>query len=135
MRIELKNLTLNGRPTVGVFDSEVRISCIRGSACLSCDRQQLAVPRKLIWEGRTRILESAILVQVVLDGQSLVTLAYVCNDLGSDESGAPIDLVIGSLTLKAWNVGWDAGQCTLDFTRVGEIIEEFSDLEQCGLAV
>lgn len=134
MRMKLTNLTLNERPAVCVFDSQIRISCVRDTACSRCEKQRLDAPRKLIWEGRTRVLESAILAQVVLDGQSLVTLAYVCDDLGCDESGAPIDIVIGSLTLKAWNVKWDADQCTLDFTRVGQIIEEFSDLEPCGLA-
>ncbi|MFM9966080.1 MAG: hypothetical protein ACKV2Q_33280 [Planctomycetaceae bacterium] len=132
--MKLTNLTLNKKPAVCVFDSQVRISYVREAACSRGEKQRLDAPRKLIWEGGTRVLESAILAQVVLDGQSLVTLAYVCNDLGCDESGAPIDLVIGSLTLKAWNVSWDADQCTLDFTRAGQIIEEFGDLEPCGLA-
>ena len=134
MRIELKSLTLDERPAVGVFDSEVRISCVRDAVCSRCERQRLVRPRKFFWEGRPRILESAVLARIVLNGQSLVTLAYVCNDLGCDESGTPIDLVIGSLALKAWNVNWDTDQCTLDFTRFGEITDEFSDLEHSRLA-
>ena len=69
-------------------------------------------------------------MKFVLNGCSMVALAYVCDELGCDETGVPIDLVIGSLTMKEWNVTWDTARNTLDFSRIGQTIVEFWDSDR-----
>ena len=87
--------------------------------------QSLATFRHIEIGGRVQPIVGMCFVPVMIGEHSFEVSTYIVDDLGSDETGRPFGLRIGTVTMRQLGIKLDGERGCLDLTHVGEVWTEF----------
>ena len=119
-------LKVNGIDCQAAFDDGVRNSLICELAATQSQPTTLQQARSVSIAGRRHELRRACIVAAAIGETTFEFLAYLTDEIGLDDEGQPIGVLIGSAALRQWGIRFDIVQSKLDFTHVSESVVEFS---------
>ena len=65
------------------------------------------------------------LLEAEIEGRPISTHAMVVDDIGTDEEGVPIDILLGALAMQQWGIRLVPEQETLDLSHYPDEFVEF----------
>jgi hypothetical protein len=108
-----------------VFDVGVRRSYIRDSATVGGLVVPIRRPRRVSRNGRRLSIDETCVVRGWIEGHAFEILADVVDDLGTDEVGREIDVLLGAITMRQWGIKLDPRNEYLDLTHFADHFVEF----------
>lgn len=110
-----------------LFDSEVTNCFISAKAAKGLSTTTLKTPRPGKFGGKRRLAKEVCLLSGKLEGQWLDLGAYVLDEVGLDDEGRPIDLVVGLLGMRQWNIVLVPEEGRLDLSHFPKEFIEFPE--------
>jgi hypothetical protein len=118
-------IDVEGRSLWTLFDSGARNSYITRAAAAGLDVKSLRQPRRALLGGGAHDVNAACLVQAEIEGHPLEFQASVIDEIGTDEEGRTIDVLLGALAMQLWGIRLDPPNERLDFTHYTRDFLEF----------
>jgi hypothetical protein len=75
--------------------------------------------------GAVRVTNTAALLEARIDGRPISTHALVIDEIGSDEDGAPIEILFGALAMQQWGIRPIPDEERLDLSHYPDEFIEF----------
>ena len=95
--------------------------------------RELPEPQTTGQGGNRHQIHQACLLFAEIDGRWIQTNANVIDEIGVDENGRQIDVLLGALATQQWGINLDLQREELDFTHYTTDFVEFGDLRSSGL--
>ena len=102
-RIRLE-LDVDGKKCWALFDSGARNSCITAETAAGLSLLPVKGIRKSSLGGREHQVTHVCHVPTNLEGHALEIPTSVVDEIGPDENGRRIDILLGALAMQQWNV-------------------------------
>jgi len=109
-----------------LFDSEVTNCFISAEAANGLPKTTLKFPRPGNFGGKPCVATEVCLLAGKLEGHYLDSGAYVLDEVGKDDQGRPIDLVVGVLGMRQWNIVLVPEEGRLDLSHFTKEFIEFA---------
>jgi hypothetical protein len=110
-----------------LFDSEVTSCLISAQSAKGLPRRTLKFPRPGTFRGKPRLATEICLLAGKLDGNDLDLMAYVLDEVGVDDHGRPLDLLVGVLGMREWNIVLVPDEGRLDLSHFTKEFIEFAE--------
>ncbi|MBM4040630.1 MAG: retroviral-like aspartic protease [Planctomycetes bacterium] len=120
-------IQVDGKQCRTLFDSGAKNSYIVPGAAEGMARTHLPEPRPTGLGGRVRQTEEACLLVGKLEGKRIKVDAYVLDEIGRDDDGQPIEILLGALAMQKWNIRLIPQEERLDLSRYPEEFIEFAE--------
>ena len=75
--------------------------------------------------GRSQRVTQAALLEADIEGHRISTFAFVIDDIGKDEGGETIEVLVGVLAMRQWGIHLIPDQNGLDLSLYPRMIVEF----------
>jgi hypothetical protein len=120
-------IQVGGRRLKSLFDPEVPNTYIPAEAAKGLPTTRLRIPRRSHVGGKLHMSSKVCLLAGTLEGHAVDLAAYVLKEVGEDEDGRPIDLIVGLLAMRQWNIVLLPEEQRLDLHRVPKGFIEFTE--------
>ncbi len=120
-------IQVDGKQYRTLFDSGAKNTYIVPGVAEGMARTHLPEPRPTGFGGKMRQIEEACLLVGKLEGKRLEVDAYVLDEIGRDDDGQPIDILLGALAMQKWNIRLIPQEERLDLSRYPEEFTEFNE--------
>jgi hypothetical protein len=121
-------IQVDGKRCRTLFDSEAPTNYISAQAAKGLSRTRLQVPRPTRLGGKPRMSTEICVLVGKLEGHDLDLGAYVLDEIGRDDKGRPIDLIVGLLGMRQWNIVLVPSEQRLDLSRFPKEFIEFPEM-------
>ena len=111
----IKQIEIEGRPAVALFDTGATLSYIRRELIAGVPKRALRRPYRIGLGGATIEVREVCVAIAEIDGLDLDVEAAPVDDLGTTD-GHALDAVIGSLVMEKWEIKLDPKAGALDLT-------------------
>jgi hypothetical protein len=108
-----------------LFDSGSRNSYVTPEIAQHLVAQELPQPRSTALGGKTHKVTKTCILVADVEGHSIDTHARVIDQIGVDEEGRPIEVLIGALAMQEWGIRLDLPSEKLDFSHYTTDFVEF----------
>ena len=122
-------IQVNGKRCRTLFDSGARNTYVSPEVAEGLPRSHLAVPRHTGLGGRVRIAAEICVLAGALEGKQIEMDAYVLDEIGSDDDGRAIDILLGALAMQKWGIRLIPEEERLDLSHYPEEFTEFAVFE------
>ena len=110
-------ITTTNKPLHALFDTGAVHNYIAGKAAQELAPRSLSKPFDVGLGGSTRKIAQCRGKKAHIQGNHLNFWTYVIEEIGSDESGKEINLILGAREMQVWNIRIDPKEEKLDLTR------------------
>ena len=110
-----------------LFDSETTNTFIAAKAAKGLSKTTLKFPRPGNFGGKPRLATEICILIGKLEGHWLDLGAYLLDEVGRDERGRPIDLIVGVLGMRQWNIVLVPNEKRLDLRHFPKEFIEFPE--------
>ena len=118
-------IQVDGKECRTLFDSGARNTYIVAGAVEGLLRAHLPVPRSAGLGGKVRQIQEGCYLIGTLEGKPIEVDAYVLDEIGLDDDGRPIDILLGALAMQKWGIRLLPQEERLDLRRYPEEFTEF----------
>lgn len=115
----------NGRTLWTMFDTGSKNTYITQPAAEGIPQHPAVAPRRVGLGGRIRTAEKVCEINGYIEGKPIVVQAFVTDELGTDDSGRPIEVLFGALAMQQWNIRVIPDEERLDLTHYPEEFIEY----------
>jgi hypothetical protein len=120
-----ENIEINGRECWTLFDTGSRNTYVTGEVAKSLVKAQLKRPKHSAIGGAVRQIEESAILEAMVEGHSIETQAYVVEEIGRDQDGKPIEVLLGALAMRQWRIRPLPDEERLDMSRDADEFVEF----------
>lgn len=120
-----KNIKVEGRNHWTLFDSGARNTYIIRDVAKDLPMFRLRKPQHVNLGGMTHNVLSDCRLEGIIEGYDILTHARVLEDIGTDEDGKRIEILIGALTMQEWGIRLNLEDEELDMTHYPKEFVEF----------
>ena len=118
-------IKVDGRECWTLFDTGVRNMYIVPAVADRVITSKVTHPIRTALGGGVKETNNTALLQADLEGHLISTHAIVVDEIGNDEDGRPIEILLGALAMQQWGIRLIPDQEKLDLSRYPEEIVEF----------
>ena len=115
----------NGRKLWTLFDTGSKNTYITRIAAEGISQRAAIVPLKVGLGGRHRTVGKIGALGGTIEGKPVEVEAYVTEELGSDESGRPVDVLFGALAMQKWHIHVRPAEERIDISNYPEEFIEY----------
>ena len=120
-----RDMTISGQPRWTLFDSGARHSYLVADVAGTLDVKDLPTPRTTALGAKTHTVRQVCLVFADVEGHPLDFEANVVAEIGKDEDGRRIEVLLGALAMQAWGVRLDPQNERVDWSHFSTDLVEF----------
>jgi hypothetical protein len=108
-----------------LFDSGARNSYIVPEVASLVPTSKVDHPFRSALGGSVKEAKEMALLEALVEGHRISTHAMVIDNIGIDEDGTPIEILMGALAMQQWGIRLIPEQEKLDLTHYPEEFLEF----------
>ena len=109
----IKEIEVEGKPAVALFDSGATFTYVRSSLITEAPRKKFKEPAHVALGGKEIDIEELALIEGKIEGLGFFTDVVPVNELGRAD-GHDLDALIGALTMERWEIKLDPKSGALD---------------------
>jgi len=119
-----KNIEVEGKPAVALFDTGATFTYVRSSLITEAPRKRFKEPAHVALGGREIDIKELALIEGKIEGLGFFTEVVPVHELGRAD-GHDLDALIGALTMERWEIRLDpkTGELDLEGLRRREFTE------------
>ena len=120
-----KNIDIEGRHYWGLFDSGARNTYIVEDKAINLPMFELRRPQLVNLGGQSHRVLNDCRLECTIDGFNILTHARVLEEIGTDEDGKRIEILIGALVMQEWGIRLNMEEEELDMSHYPKEFIEF----------
>jgi len=120
-----KNIDIEDRNYWALFDSGARNTYIVRDIAINLPMFKLKKPQLVNLGGKLHNVLNDCRVECIIDGFNILTHARVLEEIGTDEDGKRIEILIGALTMQEWGIRLNIEEENLDMSHYPKEFIEF----------
>lgn len=120
-----REIQVNGHEFWTLFDTGARNTYVTPAVAQFLMTSTPAQPIRSALGGQIRHATATAILQADVEGHPISTHALVVDQIGNDEDGRPIEILVGALAMQQWGIRPVPDQETLDLTHYPEEFVEF----------
>jgi len=120
----IKEIEVEGKPAVAVFDTGATFTYVRSPLISQAPRKKITRPAHVILGGQEIDIKELCIIEGKIEGLDFFADAVPVNDLARAD-GHDLDALIGAITMERWEIKLDpkSGQLDLEGLRRREFTE------------
>ncbi|MFH1834196.1 MAG: hypothetical protein ABH877_04155 [bacterium] len=122
------NLNVKGRDRWTLFDTGARNTYVLPEVAEGLHSWQESPAEPVRLGGRVHEITRWCTLRSTLEGLRVMTLAMVIDELGPDEDGRQIEILLGALAMQNWGIRPVPDEERLDLTHYPKEFVEFMEL-------
>jgi hypothetical protein len=99
-----ENIEVKGQKFWTLFDTGARQTYIVPRVAALLATSQMPKVFRSALGGKVRETTQAAVLDAEIEGCAISTHAMVIDEIGTDEDGKPIDVLLGALAMQQWNI-------------------------------
>ncbi|MBI2191251.1 MAG: aspartyl protease family protein [Planctomycetes bacterium] len=119
------HIRINGQKRWTLFDTGARNTYIIRDAASSLLTLKLKKPIRTGLGGMVQTVKETAVLEALVEGQRITTHAFVVPQIGKDETGMPIEIILGALAMQQWGIRPVPDEERLDLTHYPTEFIEF----------
>ncbi len=120
-----ENIDVKGRKCWTLFDTGARNTYVVPEVAKLLATSKLAKPFRSALGGKVREANQAAVLDAEVQGCKISTHAMVIDEIGNDEEGKPIEILVGALAMQQWGIRPVPDKENLDLSRYSKEFLEF----------
>jgi len=120
-----REIEIDGQWYWTLFDSGSRNSYVTEEVAAHLVTDNLAKQQSTALGGKVHQIKQACILKAEIDGHPIDTHARVLDEIGTDENGRCLDVLLGALAMQEWGIRLDLQDEELDFTHYTTDFVEF----------
>ena len=109
----IKEIEIQGRPAVALFDTGALYSYVRSDLAKGAPRLKVPTPARVALGAKVIEIHELCLIIGKIEGLDFFTDMVLVDELGSAD-GRELDALIGARTMEQWEIKLDPSKGTLD---------------------
>ena len=109
----IKEIEVEGKPAVALFDSGATFTYVRSSLITEAPRKKFKEPAHVALGGKEIEIKELALIEGKIEGLGFFTDVVPVKELGRAD-GHDLDALIGALTMERWEIKLDPKSGALD---------------------
>ena len=97
-------IEINGDKFLALFDTGERSTYVTEKVARKLRTDDIGFEQKVLLGGKEHIVKKYCELKCKLQNLSIITLARVIDNIGKDEEGKDIDILIGAITMQEWGI-------------------------------
>jgi len=118
-------IQVHGRDCRTLFDSGARNSYIVPEVASLVTTSKIDQPFRSRLGGSVKEAKETAVLEAEVEGHRISFHAMVIDDIGTDQDGTPIEILVGALTMQQWGIRLLPDEEKLDLTHYPEESLEF----------
>jgi hypothetical protein len=118
-------INVNGRKCWTLFDTGARNTYLIQSVSSLLTTSKVKKPFRTAIGGQIKESIETALLEAEIEGRRISTHAMVIDEIGNDEDGNPIEILLGALAMQQWGIRLIPEQEKLDLSHYPEEFVEF----------
>ena len=118
-------IKVNGRECWTLFDTGARNTYVVQSVSSLLTTSKVKRPFRTALGGHMKETTETALLEAEIEGRRISTHAMVIDEIGNDENGTPIEILLGALAMQQWGIRLIPEQEKLDLSHYPEEFVEF----------
>jgi len=95
---------VNGRKFWTLFDTGAKHSYVVPAVARLMTRRKMARAFRSAIGGKVQKSDTDVLLEAKVQGKLIETRALVVDEIGNDDTGRPIEIIIGALSMQEWAI-------------------------------
>ncbi len=120
-----ENIEINGQKVWTLFDSGARNTYVTEKVAKLLPTFEFKKPEPVALGGEVHKIIKDCRLECVVEGLPVRAIAWVLNQIGKDEDGKEIEVIIGALTMQQWGIKLDLENEKLDMSHYPKEFVEF----------
>lgn len=120
------NVVVDGNGFWALFDTGARNTYVIEEVASRLPTSLLPRMEGVALGGRTHQVQKLCILSCLVEGQPVTVLARVLPEIGTDEDGRRIEVLIGALAMQEWGIVPIPQEERLDLTHYPTVFTEFS---------
>jgi len=121
-------IQVDGKRFRTLFDSGSTNTYVTDEVAKKFKRSRLLVPRTTGIGGRRRRSVETCELTGKLEGKTIEMEAYILDEIGQDEKGRPIEILLGAHAMQKWSIVLVPKEERVDLSHYPEEFIEFSEM-------
>ena len=118
-------IKVNGRQCWTLFDTGARNTYVVHAVSSLLTTSKITKPFRSAIGGKVRETTETALLEGEVEGRRISTHAMVIDEIGNDETGTPIEILLGALAMQQWGIRLIPEEEKLDMSHYPEEFLEF----------
>jgi len=118
-------IKVDGRPFWTMFDTGARNTYVVPAVAQRLSTSKAPRPIRTAFRGQIKQTDTTAVLQAEIEGRQISTHAMVVDEIGLDEDGKPIDILLGALAMQQWGIRPLPDEERLDLSHYPEEFVEF----------
>ena len=118
-------IKVDGRECWTLFDTGARNTYVIPTVAAVLTTSETPHPIRTALGGGVKLTSKTALLQADVEGHLVSTHAMVVDEIGADEDGRPIEVLLGALAMRQWGIRPIPDEERLDFSHYSEEFVEF----------
>jgi hypothetical protein len=118
-------INVNGRDSWALFDTGARNTYIVPAVASVLTVTKAHRPYRAALGGTVKVATDTAVLEADVEGRAISTHAMVVDDLGRDEDGKEIEVILGALAMQQWGIRPIPDREKLDLSHYPEEFVEF----------
>jgi hypothetical protein len=118
-------IKVNSKECWTLFDTGARNTYVTTDVAAVLTTTKTRRPFRSAIGGTIKETRETALLEAEVEGRRISTHAMVIDNIGNDEDGTPIDILLGALAMQQWGIRPIPDQEKLDLTHYPEEFLEF----------
>lgn len=120
-----REIQVDGSRFWALFDSGSRNNYVTPVVAAALAPAKSVAPRTVNIGGSPHHVAQACVLVADVEGHDIDVDAYVIDELGSDEGGRPIEVLLGALAMQKWGIRLVMEEERIDWTHYSKDFLEF----------
>ncbi len=120
-----QTIQVRGRPCWTLFDTGARNTYVVPTVAELLTTSRTVRPFRSAIGGSVKETNTTALLEAEIEGRQISTHAMVIDEIGADEQGTPIEILVGGLAMQQWGVRPVPDEERLDLSHYPEEFLEF----------
>ena len=120
-----QTINVNARECWTLFDTGARNTYVVPEVASLLTTSKTRKPFRSAIGGEVKETTETALLEAEVEGRRISTHAMVIDEIGNDEDGRPIEILLGALAMQQWGIRLIPEQEKLDLTHYPEEFVEF----------
>ena len=120
-----QTIHVDGRTCWTLFDTGARNTYVIPAVAEVLKTSRTPATIRTALGGAVRETHTAALLEAEIQGHAISTHAFVIDEIGKDEDGAPIEILFGALAMQQWGIRPIPDEERLDLSHCPEEFVEF----------
>ncbi len=120
-----RDIDIEGNKCWTLFDSGARNNYIIQDVATDLPGFDLKKPQQIGLGGEKHNISKYCRLECIINGCDIIAFARVLKEIGIDEKGKKIEILIGALTMQEWGIELNLKEEKLDMTHYSRDFVEF----------